>query len=325
MSSTQTLSRTPKRVTVSPLRYPGGKGLLYSRLRQIIRDNNLTSSTYVEPYAGGAGAALGLLVSGQVAKVAINDLDPAIYAFWRAVVDQPDEFSRLVRTVDLTVEEWEKQREVYRTAQYEDLLQLGFATFYLNRTNRSGMLNGGPIGGRDQTGNYKIDARFNRETLLERIRLIGLHASRITVTNEDGRKVIKHYADHANAFIYADPPYFEKAGSLYMNAFDAYDHEDLAKCLNSVVRARWVLTYDSVPQVGVLYSNRRTRLFSLNYSAHRITKAQEIMVFSDSLTIPADIESAHVDLVKTSSTKLPHEWGSDAMVNSSPAERTHQA
>lgn len=312
MSPTQTLLRAPKRVTISPLRYPGGKGLLYSRLRQIIRDNNLTSSTYVEPYAGGAGAALGLLVSGQVASIAINDLDPALYAFWRYVVDDPDDFRRRVSTVELTVKEWEKQREIYNTASIDDLPLLGFATFYLNRTNRSGVLNGGPIGGKDQTGNYKIDARFNRDTLLERIRIIGLYASRINVTNQDGCEIIKQHADNPNAFIYADPPYFEKAGSLYMNAFDASDHKDLATCLNQVTTARWILTYDNVPQVGELYSERRRRLFSLNYSAHRVTKAQEVMVFSDSLTIPSDIESGHQELVSTGMLDSDDKEGNDA-------------
>lgn len=304
MSPARTSPRTPRRVTVSPLRYPGGKGLLYSRLRQIIRDNDLTSSTYVEPYAGGAGAALGLLVSGQVSNIAINDLDPAVYAFWRAVVDEPQAFSELVRTVDLTVEEWERQRDIYDNSPRDELLSLGFATFYLNRTNRSGVLNGGPIGGKDQTGNYKIDARFNRATLVERIRLIGLHASRILVTNLDGRDVIKHYADEESALIYADPPYFEKARSLYMNAFDASDHEELAKCLNEVDVARWVLTYDNVPRVQELYGGRRSRLFSLNYSAHRVVKAQEIMVFSDSLKIPESIDVEHGELTETRASKL---------------------
>lgn len=296
MNQTAKRRRTPKRVTISPLRYPGGKGLLYSRLRMIIRENDLTSSVYVEPYAGGAGAALGLLVSGQVASIAINDLDPAIYAFWRAVVDQPQDFSRLLHTVELSVEEWEKQRETYDTAARDDYLTFGFATFYLNRTNRSGVLNGGPIGGKDQSGNYKIDARFNREGLAERVRLIALHADRISVTNEDGRDVIGRHAEDENAFIYADPPYFEKAGSLYMNAFEVADHRWLAECLNQVEKARWVLTYDNVPQVAALYEERRRRLFTLNYSAHRVTKAQEIMVFSDSLNVPEDIEEAHINL-----------------------------
>ncbi|MDQ2638904.1 MAG: DNA adenine methylase [Actinomycetota bacterium] len=293
MTQTTWPSRSPKRIVVSPLRYPGGKGMLYSRLRQIIRDNGLTSSTYIEPYAGGAGAALGLLISGQVSRIVINDLDPAVYSFWRAVVDHPKEFSQLVNNVDLTVKEWEKQRRTYDQSPVDEHLALGFATFYLNRTNRSGVLNGGPIGGKDQTGNYKIDARFNRETLLERIRLIELHADRITVTNDDGRAAIRRHARDANAFIYADPPYFEKAGSLYMNAFQAHDHDRLAQSLQRVTKARWVLTYDNVPRVADLYAERRRRLFALNYSAHRVVKAQEVMVFSDTLIIPAEIDTAH--------------------------------
>ena len=295
---TQTATSTRRRVTISPLRYPGGKGLLYSRLRTIIRENNLTSSVYIEPYAGGAGAALALLVSGQVERIAINDLDPAVFAFWNAVVTQPDEFTALVNSVELSVDEWERQREVYLTSARNDHLPLGFATFYLNRTNRSGVLNGGPIGGKDQTGNYKIDARFNREGLSERIRLIALHAGRIVVTNEDGLRVIERYSDRDDAFIYADPPYFEKAGSLYLNAFQDSDHRALADCLKGVQRAKWILTYDNVPQVAELYSDLRRRLFALNYSAHRVMKASEIMVFSTELSIPEEIESAHAGLVQ---------------------------
>ena len=295
---TQTATSARKRLTISPLRYPGGKGLLYSRLRTIIRENNLTSSVYVEPYAGGAGAALALLVSGQVERIAINDLDPAVFAFWNAVVTQPDEFTALVNSVELSVDEWEKQREVYLTSARDNHLPLGFATFYLNRTNRSGVLNGGPIGGKDQTGNYKIDARFNREGLAERIRLIALHADRIAVTNEDGLRVIERYSDRDDAFIYADPPYFEKAGSLYLNAFQDSDHRALADCLKGVQQAKWILTYDNVPQVAELYANLRRKLFALNYSAHRVMKASEIMVFSGELSIPEEIESAHAGLVQ---------------------------
>lgn len=290
-------TRAKKRITISPLRYPGGKGLLFSRLRAIVRENDLMTSTYIEPYAGGAGAALALLISGQVERIVINDLDPAVYAFWRAVVDHPQEFTQRLRTVALTVDEWEQQRVAYDAADRGDHLELGFATFFLNRTNRSGVLNGGPIGGKEQTGTYKIDARFNRDGLAERVRLIALHADRITVLNNDGREVIQEYADREDAFIYADPPYFEKAGSLYMNAFADADHEQLAACLNGVQSARWVLTYDNVPKVAELYAERQRRLFSLNYSAHRVMQAQEIMVFSDTLTIPEEIDTAHSDLV----------------------------
>ena len=294
---TRAATSARKRVTISPLRYPGGKGLLYSRLRTIIRENRLTPSVYVEPYAGGAGAALALLVSGQVERVVINDLDPAIYAFWATIQSEPGWLIEQIHKTKLDVNEWRKQREIYQSADIDRQAELGFATFYLNRTNRSGVLNGGPIGGLDQSGTYKIDARFNREGLAERIRLIALHADRIAVTNEDGLDVISRYADRSDAFIYADPPYFEKASSLYLHAFEEADHEALAKCLKGV-SSNWILTYDNVPQVAELYRDRRRRLFSLSYSAHRVMKATEAMVFSPGLLIPEELEAAHVELVQ---------------------------
>lgn len=284
-----------RRVTISPLRYPGGKGSLYTTLKELVRFNGLTKGTYVEPYAGGAGAALALLVTGQVQRIVINDLDPAVYAFWAAVVSEPARFSESIARAELTVKEWSRQKEIY-TSESNSLFDLGFATFYLNRTNRSGVLNGGPIGGMDQTGNYKIDARFNRDALIERVRVIGLHAKRIAVTNTDGLAVIRKYARRPSTLIYADPPYFEKAGSLYLNSFQDSHHAKLAECLNNVSDAKWVLTYDNVPRVRELYDQRRNQLFSLYYSAHRVIKAKEIMVFSDSLKVPdsvvGDLEEA---------------------------------
>lgn len=271
---------------LSPLRYPGGKGLLYTTLKALVRANGLAGGTYVEPYAGGAGAGLGLLLTGQVRRIVINDLDPALYAFWRSVVKTPDEFAERTRLAKLNIREWRRQKTVYATAERTDYLNLGFATFYLNRTNRSGVLNAGPIGGLDQTGSYKIDARFNKAALLERLRLIALHAPSILVLKRDGRSVIEQYAKRDDVIIYADPPYFEKAGTLYMNSFGPDDHRALASCLTGLPTAKWLLTYDNVPQVGQLYGGLRRQSFSLAYSAHRVMRATELMVFSNGLTVP---------------------------------------
>jgi DNA adenine methylase len=280
MSNSATSGIRPR---ISPLRYPGGKSALYARLREVIRSNDLSGCTYVEPYAGGAGAGLGLLVTGQVARVVINDLDPAIFSFWKLVATEPEVLMAKIRTAKLNVKEWAKQREAYLKADRNDYRALGYATFYLNRTSRSGVLNAGPIGGHDQTGNYKIDARFNRSDLSERVRILSLYAERIVVNSIDGKDLIKKYAARANTFIYADPPYFEKARGLYMNAFSLADHEALAAVLNSRAQRRWILTYDNSPQVAELYSGRRRHEFELYYSAHRARRAKEIVVLSDSL------------------------------------------
>lgn len=271
-----------RRLMASPLRYPGGKGSLYSRLRKAIRENNLAGCRYVEPFAGGAGAGLGLLVTGQVSKVVINDLDPAIHAFWASLITDPDAMVARIRKVALNVKEWRRQKEIYSSSN-ADLSSLGFATFYLNRTNRSGVLNGGPIGGLGQTGNYLINARFNREDLAERVRRLGLFRDKIDVTCLDGRAVARKYASRPRTFVYVDPPYFEKAGSLYMNYFRADDHAALAKDLNAKAGGHWLLTYDAVPQVDELYEDRRIRTFGLHYSAHRVKQATEVAVLSDSL------------------------------------------
>ena len=290
MSETILLKR--KRSFVSPLRYPGGKGILSSYLQEVIRVNGLTACRYVEPYGGGAGAALSLLVSGLVDKIVINDYDPAIYSFWKAVTTEPDKFIELISGIDVSIAEREKQRDIYLNSSKseEDIFSLGFAAFYLNRTNRSGILRGGPIGGYAQTGKYKIDARFNKEDLIERIRLISLYADRISVTNVDGKEIISKFSNYNSTFIYADPPYFEKAESLYLNSFNLEDHKMLAKCISSINNAKWILTYDNVPQVSELYSNFRRKEFSIIYSAHRVMKAKEIMVFSDNLIIPKNVE-----------------------------------
>lgn len=278
--STTNLGIRPR---ISPLRYPGGKSALYSRLKEMIRHNDLAGCTYVEPYAGGAGAALGLLVTGQVSNVVINDLDPAIYAFWKLLTTDPEYLRRMIKRARLDPTEWAKQREVYLSAGPDAVRELGYATFYLNRTSRSGVLNAGPIGGHDQTGPYKIDARFNRENLSERIRILALYQDRIHVSRADGKDVIGKYAANNDTFIYADPPYFEKSRGLYLNAFTAADHAALAEVLNVRSQRHWIVTYDNVTTVANLYAARRRHEFELYYSAHTARKATEVVILSDSL------------------------------------------
>jgi len=219
-----------------------------------------------------------------VARVVINDLDPAIHAFWKLLVTNPSYLREQIQSAKLDANEWASQRNIYRASNpTSDINALGYATFYLNRTSRSGVLNAGPIGGHDQTGPYKIDARFNKAALSERIRILSLYANKIVVSSQDGKDVIEKYAGRANTFIYADPPYFEKSRGLYMNSFSLSDHQALADVLNARPQRNWVLTYDNSPHVTELYRDRRRHEFELYYSAHRARRANEIVILSDSL------------------------------------------
>lgn len=273
---------------MSPLRYPGGKAALAGLFGDVIGRLGLVEARYVEPYAGGVGAGIALLREGLVHELVINDIDPAVHAFWQIVVASNDELVKHVRSVPLTIDEWKRQREIYRAGDASDPMALGFAFFYLNRTNRSGILNAGVIGGQAQTGRYKIDARFNRDTLVERLRELGKLAERITVTDLDGRSVIQEYASDASTFMYVDPPYVQAGSFLYLNAFDARDHRALAEAVNRIDSAQWLVTYDAAPLIEKLYEQHYTARLSMNYSARYPGRAEELLMASPEVAAALD-------------------------------------
>ncbi|PPG54524.1 DNA methyltransferase [Rathayibacter sp. AY1E9] len=266
--------------TWSPLRYPGGKASLAGVFADVIQKLGLTDAKYVEPYAGGAGAGLALLREGLVEELVINDFDPAVHAFWHSITHSTEDLLQMLELTPITIPEWLRQREIYRRRDTSDLLALGFAFFYLNRTNRSGVLTGGVIGGLRQTGTYKIDARFNKVTLRNRIAALGELRDRITVADHDGRTVIRDYGNDRNVFMYIDPPYVGAGTRLYLNAFDARDHADLATVIRDAHDAHWLMTYDIAPLIINLYRDFHVRQYELNYSARHPGKASELMITS---------------------------------------------
>ena len=236
--------------------------------------------TYIEPFAGGAGAALALLLSEKVGRIVINDLDRAIYAFWKSSIFSSAKFIKKIKKTPVTVSEWKKQKAIYNDPK-ANLFDLGFATFFLNRTNTSGILDGGLIGGLKQKSKYKIDARFNKDVLTERIQQIALYKDKISIFNKDGLQLIGEYLNKKNAFIYLDPPYFEKGATLYLNHYKKEDHEALANKLNNSPDAFWLLTYDNKKEIKSLYPDRKIVNFSLNYNAYESRKGREVMILSD--------------------------------------------
>ncbi|MGL4177536.1 MAG: DNA adenine methylase [Dermatophilaceae bacterium] len=263
--------------TASPLRYPGGKAALAGLFADLIASLGLDRPTYVEPYAGGAGAGIALLLEGHLSSVVINDIDPAVHAFWKSVVERNADLVDWVRDVPLTLSEWERQRGVYRSCT-DNAFDLGRAFFYLNRTNRSGVLNAGVIGGKSQQGKYKIDARFNRATLAARLEAIGAVSDAVEVTDLDGRTVIKRFGSRKSTFMYIDPPYVQAGSQLYLNAFDGRDHAALASVVEGITKADWIITYDLDPFVERLYGGHFQALLDLNYSARYPGRAQELIV-----------------------------------------------
>ncbi|MGG6795909.1 UNVERIFIED_CONTAM: DNA adenine methylase [Streptococcus canis] len=265
----------------SPLRYPGGKNKTYKYVKFLVETNSVT--TYIEPFCGGAAVALKLLFNGNVNKIMINDFDRSIYAMWYSILNYTDDFIEKIRTATFTMSEWDKQQEVQKNKHEVSLIELGYSTFYLNRTNRSGIIQAGPIGGKNQLGNYKMDCRFNKEKLIKKVELIASYRSRIKLYNMDALDFIKRNIKRTkNSLTFFDPPYFVKGKELYTNFYEFSDHKDLRDTIAEFMENhKWILTYDAHDEIEELYSNFEHFTYQLSYSAGKAKKGSELIFLSN--------------------------------------------
>jgi len=285
----------PKRYH-SPLRYPGGKARLAGFIKTVFRANRLLDGVYAEPYAGGAAVALALLFGEYASRIYINDLDPAVYAFWHSVLHDTEALCRLVDDTPATPREWQRQRAVYENGPGETTLRLGFSAFFLNRTNRSGIIgSGGMIGGKKQRGRWRLDARYNQRDLAERIARIARYRNRIHLSNFDAMDFLAHCATALpeRALLYLDPPYYTKGRQrLYANHYAANDHAVVADVL-PMLPFPWVVSYDDASEIRRLYKGYRSLTYTLPYTAAERQHGAEVMFFSDQLLIPAEHRPSH--------------------------------
>lgn len=271
----------------SPLRYPGGKDKTYNYVKHLINVNNLT--TYIEPFCGGAAVAIRLLLNGDVKRIIINDFDIAIYSLWYAIIYDSESLVKLIEQTPVTMEQWHIQKEIQKNKDYANKLELAFSTLFLNRTNRSGIIKAGVIGGKNQDGNYKMDCRFNKVDLIKKIRAIAEYKNKISIYNLDAEKFIEKVIPKTRkSLTFFDPPYYVKGKHLYTNFYNHSDHVSLAKTIKKYMKNRyWILTYDIAEQIETLYNTSRYEKYYLNYSIAKPTKGQEFLFFSKKINIGA--------------------------------------
>lgn len=272
----------------TPLRFPGGKQRLWPFIDEILTANGLEMAEYAEPYAGGAGIAVELLLRNRVSRIHLNDSCVGVYAFWHSILNEPERFCRRISRASLTIDEWRTQREIFRNRNGVDRFDLGFAMFYLNRCNRSGIVTGGVIGGLEQTGEWKIDARFPRNDLITRVEAIAACKSAISIRNWDAERFLIDYVAKlpGQSLVYCDPPYFRKAERLYPNHYSPEDHARIARVMQAKVKRPWVVSYDSCGEIRAHYCGRKTFCYMLQYNAAKTYKGAELFIFSDKTRIP---------------------------------------
>jgi len=276
----------------SPLRYPGGKARIAPMVYELIKNLSPTITTYYEPFCGGSGISLYLLMNDLVDYIAINDYDRSIYSFWRAVFNDTDKLITLIERSPVTVCEWKKQKNIYLTSSKYSV-NFAFATLFLNRTNRSGIISAGPIGGYKQEGKWKIDARYNKVEIINRILNISEYKKRVKINNMDIRRYINTYDFDNKCFIFFDPPYINNGKRLYKNALTLKDHIEIADVIKNINQANWIVTYDDHKLVRSLYSEYCIKQFPIQYSAAIKKMGNELMILKD----PAMFKSIRYYLV----------------------------
>lgn len=270
-------------ITDSPLRYPGGKTKIYAKVKEIMdsaidRENRI----YIEPYAGGAGLALKLLFKNDVEQIILNDLDYHIYCFWNICINETVDFCDMINNISVNLNEWKKQKDIYLNANQYTELEVGFATFFLNRCNVSGIINGGPIGGVEQTGKYKINARYNKENLIKKVQKIAQYKDRIKIYNMDAAdflNIIVPLYRRQNVFLNIDPPYVKKGPMLYKNSYTYEDHKYIAEQVKKL-HTYWIVTYDACDLIKKLYGEFVLEDLELSYSAGKTKKGKEYIIYS---------------------------------------------
>ena len=262
-------------------------------LRDVLALNGIKHGIYIEPYAGGAGAALTLLFEKVVDRIIINDFDPVIYAFWTSILQASDLFIQKIETIPLTIQQWHIQKKILENYRHYQLFDVGFAAFYLNRCNRSGILKAGPIGGQHQAGKYTLGVRFNRKTLATKIHRIASFREQISIYNIDAIQFLQEVIPKIKGpkLAYLDPPYYEKGKQLYLNAYDHEDHRNLALFLESRLGdCSWILTYDDVEEIRKMYKSSNTTTYSLNYFAHHAKRGNELLIAPPNLCLPEQVQ-----------------------------------
>ena len=273
-------------VTKSPLRYPGGKTQLHKFVSHLFDINEIKNGIYCEPFSGGAGVAIELLFSKKVDRIILNDYDTGIYSIWYAILNDTSNFIDLINNTPINIKQWHNQKKIYLSKKSDNnySIELAFATFFLNRTNRSGIILGGPIGNLNQSAKDKIDCRFNKSKLIEKILLIAKEKTHIDLYNLDAQILIENILKKENKnklFIFFDPPYYKQGKNLYTNFFKHEDHEKLALSIKSMKNYRWITTYDYVEQIKMIYSDSLTKEYTIYYSANRNRKEMEYLFHSE--------------------------------------------
>lgn len=263
----------------SPLRYPGGKASLSGVIARIVKDQKLEGCRVFEPYAGSAAVSIALVGAGVCTSGSISERDPLLYSFWKCVFTNPAKLLRRINKTEISLQTWHELRPLLDLDEPDESQAdlLAFAALFFNRTNFSGVIHSGPIGGQTQSSDYAIDCRFNREELADRVDRLATLGEKIDVQFADALDVIKAQRNKRGAFFYIDPPYFLQGKKLYRYNYRLSGHIALADALRKA-KFSWLLSYDNHDVIENLYEDFHNVYQEFRYSSRMPKKENELLI-----------------------------------------------
>lgn len=168
-------------------------------------------------------------------------------------------------------------------------LQLGIAGLFFNRTNFSGVIGSGPIGGQAQTSDYSIGCRFNKATVLSQIQSAAKFGGKIKVHFGDAITFLRRNAERIStgySLVYVDPPYYGQGRKLYRHHYNDADHANLAAFITAQAYP-WMLSYDDHARIRELYAKSQMQPIYLDYKVRSSRTARELVI--SNLKIPPPV------------------------------------
>jgi len=271
---------TSNKIT-SPLRYPGSKATFLKVVLEFIEVHGLKGREIVEPYAGSGIVSLSLVAKNLVSHATLVERDPLLYSFWKAVFEHTDALLSSIEEINVNMDTWHELRVLLKHKIPEDKLipDLALACLFFNRTNFSGVLHSGPIGGKNQSSDYKLDCRFNKKDIISRIRQISSLRDGVSVKFGDALEFLQkaNIQNNEKRFFYVDPPYFKQGRKLYRYYYKVIDHKRLYDIL-SVATFPWLLSYDKHEFIELLYDGFPQVHQSFRYMSRTPKNENELVV-----------------------------------------------
>ncbi|MEI7867358.1 MAG: DNA adenine methylase [Candidatus Methylumidiphilus sp.] len=271
---------TPNKI-ISPLRYPGSKATFLKVVLEFIEVHGLKGREIVEPYAGSGIVSLSLVANNLVSHATLVERDPLLYSFWKAVFEHTDILLSSIEDININMDTWYELRVLlkHKIPENELIPDLALACLFFNRTNFSGVLHSGPIGGKDQSSDYKLDCRFNKKDIISRIRQISSLRDGVSVKFGDALEFLQkaNIQNHEKRFFYVDPPYFKQGRKLYRYYYKVIDHKRLYDIL-SVATFPWLLSYDKHEFIELLYDGFPQVHQSFRYMSRTPKNENELVV-----------------------------------------------